>query len=253
MTAPVPRMRMVAGPNGSGKSTLNGLLRPDLFGVYVNADDIERQVRETGGTLDLRAYGVHAYEPEVLMHFTNSRLLEVAGLSDAAKALHFWGGRLDFRDVPFNAYFAAVAAGFIRIKLLVVGASFTFETVMSSPDKLALLRDARARGYRTYLYYVATDDPTANVLRVRQRVRRGGHAVPEDKIVSRYHRSLALLADAVRLTDRAYVWDNSGASLLWLAEVTGGRHLELRTEHVPQWFRRALLDAPRGPRPTVDA
>lgn len=119
---------------------------------------------------------------------------------------------------------------------------------MSSPDKLAFLRDVREHRYRTYLYYVATDDPAVNISRVRQRVLRGGHPVPEDKIVSRYHRSLALLADAVRRTDRAYVFDNTGASLLWLAEVTGGRDLALRAEQVPAWFRRALLDTPDGPR-----
>ena len=33
---------------------------------------------------------------------------------------------------------------------------------------------------------------------------------PEDKIVSRYHRSLGLLMEAIRHTDRAYIFDNSG-------------------------------------------
>lgn len=242
MRGDVPRLRMFAGPNGSGKSTIYGLVPPELRGVYVNPDDIERDVRARGDVLDLGAYGVRTTRDEVLAFFRDSRLLANAGLLDQAAALRFDDGRLDFVDVQVNAYFASVAADFIRRRLLDARADLTFETVMSSPDKVALLGEARARGYRTYLYYVATRDPAINITRVRHRVRAGGHAVPEDKIVSRYHRSLALLYDAVRVTDRAYVFDNSGRERVWLAEVTDGRHLELRTDRVPAWFRRALLD-----------
>lgn len=71
--------------------------------------------------------------------------------------------------------------------------TFTFETVMSSRDKVDLLCKAQQLGYRTYLYYVATEDPIINISRVKARVRRGGHWVPEDKIVSRYSASLDLL------------------------------------------------------------
>ena len=64
---------------------------------------------------------------------------------------------------------------------------------MSSPDKIDFLAEARRRGFRTYLYYVATVDPLININRVANRVRMGGHPVPEEKIVSRYARSLDLL------------------------------------------------------------
>jgi predicted ABC-type ATPase len=37
-------------------------------------------------------------------------------------------------------------------------ASLTLETVMSSPDKVQLLKQAQLLGYRTYLYFIATDD-----------------------------------------------------------------------------------------------
>jgi predicted ABC-type ATPase len=151
--------------------------------------------------------------------------------------------------VPVNAYFASVAADFLRQKLLEKQLSFTFETVMSSPDKVALLDKARRLGYRTYLYYVATEDPSINVSRVLSRVGQGGHAVPEDKIVSRYHRSLDLLMDAIRRTNRAYVFDNSGlpGQYTWLAEITDGAALELRAAEIPLWFKRAVLDKIRPP------
>ena len=87
--------------------------------------------------------------------------------------------RWNSRYISVNAYFASVTADFLRRKLLEQKKSFTFETVMSSPDKIELLRSAQNMGYRTYLYYVATSDPEINIERIQSRVKMGGHAVPE--------------------------------------------------------------------------
>ncbi len=126
------------------------------------------------------------------------------------------------------------------------GHSFTCETVMSHPGKVALLEQAQRLGYRTYLYFVATDDPEINVSRVRNRVGLGGHPVPEDKIISRYYRSLAHLLEAIKHTNRAYIFDNSTDSadpqLAWIAEITDGRRLELKTDRIPAWFKRAVIE-----------
>ena len=117
---------------------------------------------------------------------------------------------------------------------------------MSHPGKVDLLQEAQRAGYRTYLYYIATDDPEINISRVLNRVGLGGHPVPEDKIVSRYHRSLALLMDAIRHTNRPYIFDNSTDNAdrkqTWVAEITEGRTLELKTDRIPAWFARAVLE-----------
>lgn len=127
-------------------------------------------------------------------------------------------------------------------KLIEDDKSFTFETVMSMPDKIDLLRRAQKKGYRTYLYYVATEDPEINISRVENRVKMGGHSVPKDKIISRYYRSLDLLMDAVQSTNRAYIFDNSSHQHIWLAEITNGKTLEMKTDQMPTWFKKALLD-----------
>ena len=44
-------MRMFAGPNGSGKSTLNGVINPTLLGIYINPDEIEKQIVQRGDLL----------------------------------------------------------------------------------------------------------------------------------------------------------------------------------------------------------
>ena len=229
-------MRIFAGPNGSGKSTIKSLIRPELLGVYVNPDLLESEMRRLG-FLDLQTFEFNTTDREILAFFTASPLLQQSGLGESCAHLQFNAGRLEFGTIPVNSYFASVAADFIRRKLLDARRSFTFETVMSSRDKVEFLRLARAAGYRTYLYYIATDDPQINVARVRHRVLMGGHDVPADKIVSRYYRSLALLPEAIQQTDRSFVFDNSGPDRVWVAEITSGKILEMKSGQMPGWFR----------------
>jgi predicted ABC-type ATPase len=236
---------MFAGPNGSGKSTLKSYLSAKLLGVYLNPDEIEQEIRRQG-FLDFTSYGVSTVASEVLPFFNTSFFLKQSGFSDAVKQLGFADGRLDFSKVVVNSYFASVAGDFLRQKLLAEKTPFTFETVMSHRSKVDILVQAQAAGFRTYLYFVATDDPAINVSRVRNRVALKGHDVPEDKIVTRYYRSLDLLVDAIKHTNRAYIFDNSGdnkdGKQTWLAEITDGRQLELKTDRVPAWFKRTVLD-----------
>lgn len=237
----VPRLRMFAGPNGSGKSTIKSVVPPGLLGVYLNPDEMQKDI-EQRGFLDVRDYGVETTREEILPFFVNSTLLQKAELDEGAGCLRFNDGRLGFHEVIVNAYFASVAADFLRQKLMERRVSFSFETVMSSSDKVALLEKAQGLGYRTYLYYIATDDPAINVARVKARVSLGGHDVPEAKIVSRYARSLDLLLKAVKFTNRAYLFDNSrqGGERLWVAEITDGHDLELKCDPMPLWFQKAV-------------
>jgi predicted ABC-type ATPase len=232
---------MFAGPNGSGKSTIKSVLPESLLGIYVNPDEIQKDIAERG-FLDVRDYGVDTTSEEILEFFSNSTLLQKSGLSDGAGLLKFTDGKLSFSSIPVNSYFASVAADFLRGKLMKKRVSFSFETVMSSPDKVALLQKAQSLGYRTYLYYLATNDPAINVARVAARVNMGGHGVPEDKITQRYHRSLDLLIQAVKHTNRAYLFDNSrhGGKYLWVAEITNGCELELKCDPMPEWFLQAV-------------
>jgi predicted ABC-type ATPase len=237
-------MRMFAGPNGSGKSTLKKKLLPELRGHYINPDEIEEAL-QIPGYVDLGLYGVTTTTVALMEFFRNSILLKKAGLSDVVEHLRFADGRLGFTASRVNGYIASVTADFIRQKLLEQEATFTFETVMSSPDKVELLKQAQRLGYRTYLYYIATEDPAINISRVHSRVVvQGGHSVPEDKITSRYIRSLDLLMEAIRYTNRAYVFDNSAhlQAHTWLAEITDGCVLEMKAEQMPAWFKRAVLD-----------
>jgi predicted ABC-type ATPase len=236
-------MRVIAGPNGSGKSTILRELDPAWIGVYVNADDLQVLLME--GPVDLQALYCVSPEPRLEARLRealqSSPLLRRAGLTETAGQAHLTAATLALDPKHVNAYVAAVLADFIRRELLAAGESFTFETVMSSPDKVDFMREARASGYRTYLYFVATAEPSINVERVQLRVAQGGHDVPEDKIRERYARSIALLAPACEAADRAYVFDNSGEQHIVIAEITNDEEMIRRVDDVPAWFAATEL------------
>ena len=89
------------------------------------------------------------------------------------------------------------------------GNSFAYETVFSTPKRIEDLERARDSGFFIRFFFVSTKDPNINIARVERRVAVGGHDVPTDKIVARYHRSMSNLLQALRIADRGYIYDNS--------------------------------------------
>jgi predicted ABC-type ATPase len=85
------------------------------------------------------------------------------------------------------------------------------ETVLSTDKYRRLVIAAKALRFEIRLTYVILDSPERNIERVRARVAKGGHAVPEDKIVERYARSLEQLPWFLEQADEASLFDNSGS------------------------------------------
>lgn len=124
-----------------------------------------------------------------------------------------------------SALEAANEAETICYRLIERGMDLTFETVLSSDYKLKLLEYAEKRGYQIIAIYVTTCDPNINVQRVHWRIDHGGHPVPDDRIKSRYYKSLLNLPKLAKLADATYVYDNTGQTpaLICKASKEGGR------------------------------
>src|SRR6185312_14341909 len=86
-----------------------------------------------------------------------------------------------------HAYEAAQMAEVQRRELIAAGTSFISETVFSHPSKIQLVSHASDAGYLVHLHVVMVP-VELSVQRVLERVRRGGHDVPEQKIRERYER-----------------------------------------------------------------
>lgn len=187
----VPELWIVAGPNGAGKTT--AVQKAPINGVlpgvtFLNPDDRT--------LLKLRAAGYQGFAdapPDVQRRFFFEAADEVSAELDVAL------GRAEKVGV---------------------------ETVLSSDKYDALVEKVLAASGIVGLIYVALSSPDLARERVAARVRRGGHGVPDDKIVQRWQRSLDRLAWFAARASVFMVYDNSdsdpAASPRLLASGAGG-------------------------------
>lgn len=233
----VKRLRIFAGPNGSGKTTIIKNLRNEIpFGIYINADDIESQLKESNILL-FSTYQLTVDEKELQSFFKSSTFSPIKrNETDLWNKLEVRENVLHIKTIV-DSYLAADIAEFIRQKLLENGISFTYETVMSHEGKVDFLQKAQDNNFRVYLYFIATEDPEINVSRVNIRVAQKGHPVAPETIRNRYFKSLNLLKKAIKNSNRAYLWDNSGTTSLLISEITDGVDVKIiDTNNVPSWF-----------------
>ena len=104
---------------------------------------------------------------------------------------------------------AAIRADQMRYRSIALKEDFTFETVLSSHYKLDILEKAKAEGYFIKCIFVLTVNASVNVARVAARVALGGHHVDEQKIRTRYVKSLANIKRLMDICDILHVYDNT--------------------------------------------
>ncbi|HVA78119.1 MAG TPA: zeta toxin family protein [Candidatus Binataceae bacterium] len=125
--------------------------------------------------------------------------------------------------------------------LIQTGRSFARETTLAGRTILATIVRARSFGYRIGLIYVGLGNVELAISRVRVRVAKGGHDVPEVDIRRRYIRSLGNLRQAVLQADQAHILDNSSTRhpAIRLMELRAGK-IVYQLERLPRWLRLAL-------------
>ncbi|MFZ5670864.1 MAG: AAA family ATPase [Pseudomonadota bacterium] len=85
------------------------------------------------------------------------------------------------------------------------------ETVLSTDKYRKLVGCAHEHGFRVRFIYVVLKSADLNVERVRNRVAKGGHDVPEARIRDRRKRSFEQLGWFIAHADLAEIYNNSGA------------------------------------------
>ncbi|MFM2296271.1 MAG: hypothetical protein RLZZ350_2684 [Verrucomicrobiota bacterium] len=168
----IPQLWLFAGPNGAGKSTFTQF--PEWsrhIRHFLNADELTREL--------LRVQGLPSFAaaPTEVLHQVN--------LAAAKKV------------------FAEVA------RLLDAGEAVAVETVLSTAKYRPVIEKLRRDGGIFNLIYVGLSSPELSRERVRARVLKGGHPVPEEKLPGRWQRSLENLPWFARQADHCFVYDNS--------------------------------------------
>ena len=240
----VKRLRIFAGPNGSGKSTFIRCVMANppspnfKLGYYVNADDIEKSLKNKE-VFNFSIYGLQITNSQLKSYFKKSTFAPVKlNLPDLYLKIHVQNNILVIdNSLKIDSYISADLSEFIRQKILKQNYSFSYETVMSDLKKIDFLKKAKRAGYKIYLYYFATEDPLININKVKIRVEQDGHPVTEENIKKRYYKSLKNLKPAIRLSDRAYLFDTSQKASVLIAEINQGKNVNLiDPKDVPNWF-----------------
>jgi predicted ABC-type ATPase len=86
---------------------------------------------------------------------------------------------------------------------------FAFETTLGGRTITALLERAAARGFEVRIWYVGLNGPELHIARVRARVAKGGHDIPEPRIRERYDASRLNLIRLLPSLSELWVYDNS--------------------------------------------
>jgi predicted ABC-type ATPase len=130
---------------------------------------------------------------------------------------------------------------------------FAFETTLGGNTITSLLRQALAEGVEVRMWYVGLASPELHISRVRARVARGGHDIPEAKIRERYERSRVNLIRLLPHLTELRLFDNSvdadpasgkaPAPLLVLHMVSGAIASMCGLTKVPGWAKPIVTAA----------
>jgi len=91
---------------------------------------------------------------------------------------------------PFQPELAALKAGRLMLKEIWEysqrGANFAFETTLSGRMYMRMISGWQAQGYHVKLFFLNLPSAEMAIMRVAERVRQGGHNVPEEVIRRRF-------------------------------------------------------------------
>ncbi len=129
---------------------------------------------------------------------------------------------------PFAPDKATYAAGRMMLRriaeLVAARADFSFETTLSGRTYAPLLRMMRAAGYHVWLDFLWIPDLAITRQRIRQRVAKGGHNIPDDAQQRRFHLGVRNLVGVYRpLIDHWRLFENTGDRPRLVAEEDQGQ------------------------------
>ena len=129
-------------------------------------------------------------------NFVNADLIAMGISPFSPAAASIKAGKLLLREIDF----------FISRKI-----DFAFETTLAGKTYVNLIKEAKLRGYSVYIFFLWVPSLRLAKERIKQRVKQGGHHVPDADVKRRLERSLSNFFDLyMPLADAWDIFDNSG-------------------------------------------
>lgn len=139
----------------------------------------------------------------------------------------------DWRDKK-----ALIEAGKKAVKMInqffEEGVTFSQETTLCGKSILRNIKKAKELGYCIELHYVGVDSVEIAKERVRSRVDKGGHGIPDADIERRYTETFCNLKEILNLCDLAALYDNT-AKFRRFAIFRNGKIVRV-SHNIPKWI-----------------
>jgi len=156
--------------------------------------------------------------------------------------LHDLGTIVDVDKLTAKLGKGAVEGGKAALALmngcLVRNVNFAQETTLSGHRTERTVKEARDRGYYIRLFYVGLDSLDESLKRIRNRVEKGGHDIPEDDVSRRFAERFDSLRRILPYCDEATLFDNDNGFVA-VAEYRNGEIIAI-TDKRPAWLMELL-------------
>lgn len=123
---------------------------------------------------------------------------------------------------------------------LLQGVAFNQETTLCGHSIIKTIQRAKEAGYMIEMHYVGVDSSQIAKQRVAQRVKMGGHGIPDRDVDRRYGESLRNLKKVLGFCDLAALYDNT-TQFRRFAIYKNGEAIKV-SRNVPMWYRKWLDD-----------
>lgn len=115
---------------------------------------------------------------------------------------------------------------------------FTQETTLSGHRILATVKKAIEKGYYIRLYYVGLNTVEESLVRIENRVKKGGHNIPDEYVKRRFNKRFEDLTTILQYCDEATFYDNENGFVA-VAEYKNGEILQIGNLK-PEWLNELL-------------
>lgn len=124
---------------------------------------------------------------------------------------------------PFAPETVSLQAGRIMLlridELLPQKVDFAIETTLSTRSYVQLVHRAQALGYKVHLIFFFLENEEQAIARVAQRVKNGGHGIPENDIRRRFARGIYNLINLyMPICDSVHVYNNAHGDAILVAK-----------------------------------
>ncbi|EPY2276338.1 ATPase [Clostridium sporogenes] len=116
--------------------------------------------------------------------------------------------------------------------------SFNQETTLSGKSIINNIKFAKEKGFYIIMNYIGVEDPEVAEERVKIRVSKGGHGIPDKDIERRYYDSLNNLNNVIEMCDEVNIYDNTEV----LREIIYLKNDKIiwRDKKIPNWANNIL-------------